>query len=194
MENNEITVKAKYVCEELEEILKKKGFKELNKYYFTDIFLIPSEINIYKENVRNVLQKAILLREAKGITTNKNSKKIAFKQKNINNAGEIISQSSIKCSIDNIEDARKLFSAIGYKEIMKIDELHISYEKDNFKIIVKNNIDNKYILIEAETNEYYKTIEDLKDKILEIEECVDLTDFFVKKAEVELQRIKDKGD
>lgn len=135
-----------------------------------------------------------MLREAKGITSNKNSKKITFKQKNINEDGEIISQSAIKCSIDSIEDAKKLFSAIGYREIMKINEIHSTYEKDHFKLIIKKNIDNNYTLIEAEINEYYKTIDELKKKINEIKECVDLSDFFIKKAEIELQRIRDMGD
>lgn len=191
MSNNEITVKAKYTYEKLETFLKNKGFKELSKYKFTDIFLIPKEINIYEENVREILKKAVLLREADGITTNKTNKKITFKNKNINEHGEIISQSSINCSIKSIEDAKKIFEAIGYKEIMKVKEIHSIFEKDNFKIIVKSNIENKYILLEAEINEHYKSIEELKNKIKEIEQCVDLTDFFVKKAEIELQRVKD---
>ena len=194
MSNNEITVRAKYTDEKLDEFLSESGFRKLNKYYFTDVFLIPSEINIYNNNVRDILKKAILLREAKGITSNKNSKKITFKQKNINEDGEIISQSAIKCSIDSIEDAKKLFCAIGYREIMKINEIHSTYEKDHFKLIIKKNIDNNYTLIEAEINEYYKTIDELKKKINEIKECVDLSDFFIKKAEIELQRIKDMGD
>lgn len=192
--SNEITVKVNCTYDKLKEILIKKGFIELNEYYFTDIFLIPNETNVYEENVRDILKKAILLREAKGITSNRNSKKITFKQKNINEDGEIISQSAIKCSIDSIEDAKKLFCAIGYKEIMKINEIHSTYEKDHFKLIVKKNIDNNYTLIEAEINEYYKTIDELKKKIYEVKECVDLTDFFIKKAEIELQRIKDMGD
>ena len=192
--SNEITVRAKYSDEKLDAFLKENGFIELNRYYFTDVFLIPSEIDISNNNVRDILKKAVLLREAKGITSNKNSKKITFKQKNINEDGEIISQSAIKCSIDSIEDAKKLFCAIGYKEIMKINEIHSTYEKDHFKLIVKKNIDNNYTLIEAEINEYYKTIDELKKKIYEVEECVDLTDFFIKKAEIELQRIRDMVD
>lgn len=191
MSNNEITVKVKYTYEKLETFLKNKGFKELSKYKFTDTFLIPKEINIYEKNVREILRKAVLLREADGITTNKTNKKITFKNKNINEHGEIISQSSINCSINSIEDAKKIFEAIGYKEIMKIKEIHSVFEKDNFKIIIKSNIENKYILLEAEINEHYKSIEELKNKIKEIEQCIDLTDFFVKKAEIELQRVKD---
>lgn len=194
MEENEITVKANCSLEKLQNFLLNNGFKELEKYYFTDIFLIPGEINIYEENTRNILKKAILLREANGITTNRNSKKMVFKKKEINEIGEIVSQTAIKCSIDSIEEAKKIFYAVGFKELMKINELHISFIKDNFKIIVKKNIDNNYVLIEAETNMHYKTIKELQNKIKEIKDYIDLNDFFVKKAEIELQRIKDEGE
>ncbi len=194
MEENEITVKANCSLDRLKSFLLNNGFKKLENYYFTDIFLIPGEINIYEENTRDILKKAILLREANGITTNKNSKKMVFKKKEINEKDEIISQTSIKCSIDSIEEAKRIFYAVGFKELMKINELHISFIKDNFKIIVKKNIDNNYILIEAETNKYYKTIDELKNRIKEIKDCINLNNFFVKKAEIELQRIKDEGE
>lgn len=194
MEENEITVKANCSLEKLQNFLLNNGFKELEKYYFTDIFLIPGEINIYEENTRNILKKAILLREANGITTNRNSKKMVFKKKEINEIDEIVSQTAIKCSIDSVEEAKKIFYAVGFKELMKINELHISFIKDNFKIIVKKNIDNNYVLIEAETNMHYKTIKELQKKIKEIKDYIDLNDFFVKKAEIELQRIKDEGE
>ena len=67
--NNEITVKIKCSFEELEMMLKRQCFKELNKYSTTDIFLIPNEIDIEKENSREILKRAILLREFNGITT-----------------------------------------------------------------------------------------------------------------------------
>lgn len=194
MEENEITVKANCSLDRLKSFLLNNGFKELENYYFTDIFLIPAAINIYEENTRDILKKAILLREANGITTNRNSKKMVFKKKEINEIGEIVSQTAIKCSIDSIEEAKKIFYTVGFKELMKTNELHISFIKDNFKIIVKKNIDNNYVLIEAETNMHYKTIKELQNKIKEIKDYIDLNDFFVKKAEIELQRIKDEGE
>lgn len=192
--NNEITVKLKCTYEELEIILKKQCFKELDKYNTTDIFLIPNEIDIMKETSREILKKAILLREFNGITTSRNSKKITFKIKDINEKGEILSQSSIKCSIDSIEDAKELFKNIGYKEIMKIDELHTSYERDGLKLIVKKNISTNVILIEIETNEKYQTIEQLKQEINKLGIPFDTSNYFVKKAEDELDKIKDNGE
>lgn len=191
--NNEITVRAKCSYEELDEELQLRGFKATNKYNFSDIFLIPREIDIYKESNRKILEKAVLLREANGITSNKKSKKITFKKKVISENGDIVSQSAIKCQIDNIEDAKNLFIAIGYKQLMKTSEVHTSYKKGNLIFIVKE-VNQGSILIEVETNDTYKTIEVLKKIIIDLNISVDLSNLFVKKAEEELQKIKDKGE
>lgn len=187
--NNEITVRATCTYEELDKQLKDKGFEAINQYRTTDIFMIPKDIDIYKEKTREILSKAILLRDANGITTNRNSKKITYKIKNIDEEGNIISQSSIKCKIENIEDAKEIFLAIGYKELMKISELHTTYQKNKLNFIVKE-IESNNILIEIETNEIYKDIEELKNIVISLKLPIDLSNFFVKKAEEELDKIK----
>lgn len=189
-ENNEITVRANCSLEQLEKEIKDFGFVENNRYYFSDIFLIPNEIDILKENTRDILKKAVLLREGKGITTNKNSKKIVFKKKVINENGEIISQSAEKCRIEDIQDAKNLFLAIGYKELMKTMELHIAYIKDDTLLVVKDT-KNLGIILEIETSKKYNTIDKLTQLLKSMNLSVDLTNLFVKKAEEELDKIKE---
>lgn len=189
-ENNEITVRANCSLEQLEKEIKDFGFVENNRYYFSDIFLIPNEIDILKENTRDILKKAVLLREGRGITTNKNSKKIVFKKKVINENGEIISQSAEKCRIEDIQDAKNLFLAIGYKELMKTMELHIAYVKDDTLLVVKDT-KNLGILLEIETSKKYNTIDKLTQLLKSMNLSVDLTNLFVKKAEEELDKIKE---
>lgn len=189
-ENNEITVRANCSLEQLEKEIKDFGFVENNRYYFSDIFLIPNEIDILKENTRDILKKAVLLREGKGITTNKNSKKIVFKKKVINENGEIISQSAEKCRIEDIQDAKNLFLAIGYKELMKTMELHIVYIKDDTLLVVKDT-KNLGIILEIETSKKYNTIDKLTQLLKSMNLSVDLTNLFVKKAEEELDTIKE---
>lgn len=41
-----------------------------------------------------------------------------------------MNQESVNCDILEIEDAKKLLKAIGYKEIMNIKEDNVVYEKD----------------------------------------------------------------
>ena len=189
-ENNEITVRANCSLEQLEKEIKDFGFVENNRYYFSDIFLIPNEIDILKENTRDILKKAVLLREGKGITTNKNSKKIVFKKKVINENGEIISQSAEKCRIEDIQDAKNLFLAIGYKELMKTMELHIAYIKDDTLLVVKDT-KNLGIILEIETSKKYNTIDKLTQLLKSMNLSVDLTNLFVKKAEEEVDKIKE---
>ena len=80
---NEITVRVKCSQKELFNILKQQDFKELNKYYSNDIFMVPESIDIYKQNSREILKRAILLREFDGVTTNKHKPKLHIKIKNL---------------------------------------------------------------------------------------------------------------
>lgn len=190
---NEITVRVTCSKEELEEKLKKQGFKEVHRYKSTDIFLVPKELEIKKENTRYILSKAILLRKSKGITVDKSRERITFKRKNINDSGEILSQYSVNCDVLNLQDAEELFKHIGYKRIMKIDEEHTSFKKGNLKLVIKYRKENN-ILIEIETNEFYKDIQELKKAINKIDIPFDHSDYFVKKAEEELEKIKKSGE
>ena len=188
-EENEITVRAQCSEDELKKILNGDKFILNNEYYAKDIFMIPRDIDIFKVATREILSKAILLREFQGISSDKHKMKITFKRKEINEKGEILQQDAINCEVLNIQDAKELFNCIGYKEIMTIKEKHFSYCKGEFKIIVKILSENN-ILIEAETNKEYMTIEKLKKEINKTNIPFDNNNYFVKKAEEELEKIK----
>lgn len=74
---------------------------------------------------------------------------------------------------------------------MNIIENDIVYGKDNFEIAIKD-IENGDNLIEIETisnNSNIDTIEKLKTQIINLQIPVDISNFFVKKAEIELDKI-----
>ena len=187
-ESNEITVRIKGSLESLYEQLKEKGFKKVEEFSLNDIFFIPADLEIEKLTPRQILSKALLVREIKD--KEKISKKITFKNKNFDEEGNIVSQSSINCDILSIEDAKKLLEAIKYKEIMKINESDIVYEKDGFEIAIKDieNGDN-LIEIETEDNEEMDSIEKLKNKLEQIDIPIYKDDYFIKKAEIELEKV-----
>lgn len=187
--HNEITIRVLCSEKELLDIINKQKFDFINEYNATDIFMIPNNLDIYTKESREILKSAILLREFKGISSDKHKMKITFKDKEIDKEGNIISQYSVNCEIKNIEDAKELFKHIGYKELMKIEERHFSYEKNNFKIIIKI-LSEKNILIEAETNDYFDTIDKLKEEMKKTTVPFDTSNYFVKKAEEELNKIK----
>ena len=185
---NEITVKVICSKNELIDFLQNNGFKEGVRFSLDDYYFIPSNLDITNTSTRDILSKAIIIRyNSEG---DKILQRITYKKKNIANNGEIIDQTAINCDIYNIDEAKNIFNAIGYQEIMNIKEDDIVYWKDDLKLAIKF-IENSDILIEIETDENTKwnTIDKIKDKIFELNLPVSNDDFFIKKAENELNRI-----
>ena len=74
---------------------------------------------------------------------------------------------------------------------MNIKESDIVYRRKDFEIAIKD-IENGDNLIEVETvsnNVNIDTIEKLKTQIIDLQIPVDTSNFFVKKAEIELDKI-----
>ena len=188
-ENNEITLKIKCELNEFYEIMKKKGFKVINKFRLDDTYFIPKDLKLNKTNIRYILSKAVLVRDITDEISDEKTKLITFKIKEFDENGKILNQESVNCKIYDIEDAKKLLKAIGYREIMNIIEDDVVYEKEGFEIAVKD-IKNGDKLIEIETtdNEELDTIEKLIKKVNELEIPIYTDNHFVKKAEIELEK------
>ena len=137
---------------------------------------------------REILSKAIILRDI--VDGGRKIQKITFKIKNVADNGDIISQKAINCDVLNIEDAKKLFKSLDYYEIMNIKEKDIIYYKDKFELVIKF-IENSDILIEIETesNTDWDTIEKIKAIISEMKLPIEKGEYFIKKAENELNKI-----
>jgi len=187
-EENEVTIKVTCSKEELIKKLISKGFEEERKFSLDDYYFIPNTIDIKKMSVREILSKAIIIRYI--VDDEKIVQKITYKIKDIADNGDIISQTAINCDILNIEDAKQLFKALGYYEIMNIKENDIIYSKNKFELAIKC-IKNSDILIEIETepNTNWDTIEKIKDIILQINIPIEKDQYFIKKAENELNKI-----
>ena len=189
--SNEITIKIKCKPNELYKILEEKGYKTTRKFTMDDTYFIPKETQLDKNNTRKILSKAVLVRDIKDKTSNKRTKLITFKIKNYDEYGNIISQESTNCNILEIDEAKKLLKSIGYKEIMNIKENDIVYEKDGFKLAIKD-IENGDNLIEIEENDELDTTEKLIQKVNEIGIPIYTDNYFMKKAEIELDKILTK--
>lgn len=189
-ESNEITVKIKCGINELYKILEEKGFKIVDIFSMNDIYFIPENLDIEKMSVREIISKAILVREIETYNTDNIKRMITYKIKEFDSEGNILTQKAFNCKIYDIEEARILLKAIGYKEIMIIKENDKVFEKEGFELAIKD-IENgdKLIEVETEDNEEYDTIEKLKNKINEINIPIYTDNYFIKKAEVELNKI-----
>jgi adenylate cyclase class IV len=189
-ECNEITVKIKGTLEEFYKIVEEKGFKIIDKFSMNDAYFIPVNLNIDSMSTREILTKAVLVRDIRYKISSKIIKKITFKIKDFDKGGNILNQEAVNCDVLEIEDAKKLLVALDYKPIMIIKENDIVYEKDGFQLAVKD-IENgdKLIEIEIEENKKLGSIEKLKQKVNEIEIPIYTDNYFVKKAEIELDKV-----
>ena len=185
---NEITVKVVCSENELLDYLIKQGFKAGRTFSLDDYYYIPSKLDIQNMTTREIISKAVILRYI--VDDGKIIQKITFKVKNIADNGDIISQKAINCDVLNIEDAKKLFESLDYYEIMNIKENDIIYFKNKFELAIKF-IDNSDILIEIETesNTEWDTIERIKTIISEMKLPIEKGEYFIKKAENELNKI-----
>ena len=192
-QENEITMKVNCEMKELCKILEDKGFKIVDKFTMNDIFMIPNALKTKIKDLtsREILKEAILIRDIEDQISDKKTKKITFKKKEFSKDGDILSQEAINCDILNIDEAVNFFQAIHYYKIMNIKERDIVYGKNDFEIAIKD-IEGGDNLIEVETvssNSNLDTIEKLKNQIINLQIPVDTSNFFVKKAEIELDKI-----
>lgn len=190
-ENNEVTLKIKGNFDEFVSNLKEKGYKDVEHFILYDIFMVPESLNIEKMTTREIISKAIIIRKVDDIGKNEIRRDMSYKMKQFNDKGEILEQKSIRLKVSDCQDAEKFMKVIGYKTIMNIIEEDYGYEKDGFVITTKDVKDGDK-MIEAETdvhNEKLDTIEKLKAKLIDEDMKLDFTEYFVKKAEVELNKI-----
>ena len=184
--SNEITVKLKCTVEEICKILESKGFQFVERYLLDDIYYIPNTINIKNMSERDILSKAIILRNVEGYIPNKyRESKLTYKKKEIDQEGNIVKQSKVDCKIIDSNDGKKFLEAIDYKAIKEMDYL---YKKNELQICIKDVL-NGDKLIEIEENEQLDTIDKIKCELEKLDIPIDCNDYFIKKAEIELRKI-----
>lgn len=185
-EENEITIKITCSNEQLIKHLADKGFCEGRKFTLDDYYLIPKDLKLDDLTTRDILSKAVIIRYI--VDDGKIIQKITFKKKDINGNGEILSQKAINCDVLDYKAGINLFNELGYYQIMNIKESDIIYYKDKLELAIKF-IENSNTLIEIETDDNLKTIVELKQLVTELEIPIEKGNYFVKKAEDELNKI-----
>lgn len=188
-QENEITIRILCSKEELVKHLEEKGLKKGRKFRLDDHYLIPKILKIEELTIREILSKAVIIRNI--YNDGKIVNKITFKKKNINEKGEIVSQAATSCEVLDYTEGIRLFEELGYYEIMNIIEDDIIYYNDNIELAIKD-INNGDLLIETETNKNITTIEELKEIIESLEIPFEKDNYFVKKAEERLGKVLDE--
>ena len=127
--SNEITLKIKGSLEDFESFLIKRGFKITETFYLDDIFMVNKDLDLENLSSREILSKALLIREV-GTEKAVRDKCITYKKKEFDESGNILSQSSINLKVDNLDTAEKLLTAIDYKRLMHARENDTVYRKE----------------------------------------------------------------
>ncbi len=186
--SNEVTVKILETKENFIKELLNKGFKENQEFSLDDYYYIPSDLDIDNLSTREILAKSIIIRYI--VYKDEIFQTITFKRKDIAEDGSILKQESINCYIKDIAEAKTLFKALGYIEIMNIKEKDIIYFKEDFNIILKI-IENEDLLLEIETKENtaWNTIPNIIKILRDLDLPIDNNNYFVKKAENMLNKL-----
>lgn len=188
--NNEITVKIKGDIQNVCENLKNKGFNIIDAFDLDDTYFIPKNLEIEKITVREILTKTILARDIRR-NPDKVIQVLTFKEKNMDDEGNILSQNKSEVLVKDIEDAKNFLLAIGYKQILRIKEKNVTYANDEFEITLKD-IEDGDKLIETDIiidNEELNTVDKLIEKLKKYDIPIFTDNFFVKKAEIELEKV-----
>ena len=188
-QENEITIRILCSKEELIKHLEEKGLKKGRKFRLNDHYLIPKTLKLEELTIREILSKAVIIRNIEN--DGKIVNKITFKKKNINEKGEIVSQAATSCEVMDYTEGIRLFEELGYYEIMNIIEDDIIYYNDKIELAIKD-VYNGDLLIETETNNNITTIEELKEIIESLEIPFEKDNYFVKKAEERLGKVLDE--
>ena len=186
---NEITVEVNTSLSELVNILESNGFKLKETYDLNDIYLI-NETDKDKDYL-SMLNKCVLIRHI--IEENKETKLLTYKYKEYNDNKEITKQANIKVKIDDIDNSKMLFEKLGFEELIRINDHMLVYATDSDELVIQN-VNDKHIYIEIEekchyANRFYNSIDEMKDVIINNNIPFKNDNFFVKKAEIELQEI-----
>lgn len=187
MKQIEITVRLNEKIEDAIAKLENKGFKKIRESDIYDIYLTNLNVEIKKENIQELLRHSVLLRNLQ--SNGKRINKITYKDKKLDNNGDVISEHKINLDCNDLIKAEKLFECLGFYRLIEVKYHVIVYGKEEkeFAFQIVNNLGT---LIEYENiNDFdKKSISEINnakyEMIKDIKECnIAITDEYdVKKA------------
>lgn len=187
MKQIEITVRLTEKIEDAISKLENKGFKKIRESDINDIYLSNLDIEMKKENIQEFLKHSVLLRNLK--LDGKEIKKITYKNKEIDNNGDVVSEQKVNLNCDDLKKAESLFNCLGFYNLIEVKYHVIVYEKNGNEFAFQI-VENLGTLIEYENVNDFEgksiiEINKAKNEMLAyIKECnINITDEYdVKKA------------
>ena len=162
MKQIEITVRLNEDKQTAMKKLSELGYKVIRQSDVDDIYMTTKLDELNADNIQYILKKSLLLRKL--TANNTEIKKITYKNKEIDSNGNVISEQKVNLNCEDIDKAKKLFSYVDFKELVRV-KYHVTvYEKDGIELAFQD-VENLGTLIEYENNEDFegKSIEEIND-------------------------------
>lgn len=187
----EITVLVNSDYETLKRQLEKENFKIVDEYQVNDIYMIDKNIDLNKLNNLEILKKCVLVRDIVNI-----KKVLLYKYKKYADNGDILEQGKVECPITDVDKAISFMETINYRTLFKIYDKCIVYTNGETELVVQL-VNDEYIFIEMEAecsniDKVYKDVNEMKDEINKYNLPINNSNYFVKKAEIELEKVLKK--
>lgn len=157
MKQIEITVRLKEDIQSAIKKLEMLGFAKIREGEINDVYMTSKLKDLNKNNIQDILKKSVLLRSIK--LENEEIKKITYKNKEIDEKGNVISEQKINLDCDNLKKAKDLFEHLEFEELIRV----------NYKVLVYSNNKVEYAFQDVEnlgTLIEYENIEDFEEKTL----------------------------
>lgn len=189
MNQNEITVKINCTLDELHNILLDKGFSISKSFNMKDTYFIPTSLHTENLSSREILKSAILIRDLTWPSENKTLALLTHKQKEFDEFGNITFQKSTNCKVFDVVETENFIKCLNYKILMKLEETTNVYKKGNLELAVKDIKDGDNLIeVEATNEEEMNSVEKLINSINKLNIPIDTSNYFVKKAELALDK------
>lgn len=174
----EITVKLKWELDEAKINFVNKGIPLTGSFILKDIYLIKEDFNIKNTPNLEILSQSLLIRER---TVTNPEKVLIYKKKNSEN------DEKCYCPLVDVNKTYELLTSIGYKECFRIEQECLEYSNKDSTIFLEYVHDLGLFLKVSNQN---KNIENLIDELNHLEIAYFENDYFVKKANLMLSKIK----
>ncbi|MBQ8206648.1 MAG: hypothetical protein IJZ77_06470 [Bacilli bacterium] len=176
--DNEITVMINCDRNKLINDLLSQGFKKKDNYFCYDTYMLKNNIDKSNMNILDILKECVIVRNIGNF-----KHLLTYKIKEYDKDNNIINQKKINLKIDDYKDGINFLKVIGYSLFINIYDEILVYEKDSFEICIQY-VNDKYLMIEIEVNEKYKSVDEIINKLKMIDIDYDDSNYYVKKAEL----------
>ena len=136
MKETEITVQVFNNLDEVYDILEKQKFKIVEHYILNDYYF--SKFNNEQLNsltYSEIIANSFLVREV--ITENEKKSQLCYKNKFIDDKGNVLAEEKVRTRVQNMEDTLKIFDLAGINCWCSLNQNMICYKKEGIEILIQ---------------------------------------------------------